>query len=927
MEYINEWTEVGQLGRALVAIALGSSFVATIAFAKRWERLGRWAFWTHAVALLGTIGIIFLLFATHRYEFQYIWKHLNNLMPMRFILSAFWGGQEGGFLLWMFWNMVLAAVVLLGKESRWKMPVMAWLSGIMLFLSSMLLGVYFGDFLLGLDPFLLLRDAPENLGLPWTRQPDYLSAFPLFQDGKGLNPLLQNYWMTIHPPTLFLGFAATTVPFAYAMAGLFDREDRSWMRPALRWSFFGVGILGTGILMGGAWAYEALSFGGFWAWDPVENASLVPWLTLVAGAHLLLINRNRKEPTALFSTYYLPIITYLLVVYSTFLTKSGILGDTSVHSFVDSGILPQLLAFLLTYTALAHAALLPNRQGFFALLGLWGLMFWVMWKGYPAEGVLVGLAGSGVAAAWAFRKGFEKRDEEESLASREFWMFAGAMLLVVSALHITFQTSIPVINHFLAPFAGLFERWGEAWDSDFLRRLAAHDFAPGTDLDATYHRIQVPLAVLISVLMGSTQWLSYRGAGNQKPLVLKRLRLSLLATLVVGLVLLGVYGVSRMSVPLTLLLLSTAFAVFANLQYIWAFLRGKWDAMGASVAHVGFGLLLFGAVLSTSQKDIISQNQIGDIRSLSEELDNREDLLMMQGDTLSMGPYFVHYARKYTEGIHVKFDMEYFERADRLYRTGDVVYFDGMVFEALEDHVASANFEDDIESRWRFLPMPNKRQAEVVAPWESGIPGPKLFTLSPRIQLNEQMGNAPEPDTRHGLFQDLYTHIKWGRVTPLETDEEGWLGGRKQSLVVGDSMLIGGTLLTLDSLRSVPVEERPDRGLLDKDLALAACITLSGKSGKAVHQPLYIVRDSLLIPDLYEATDWGLKFRVDQFSPETETLEMTIWEHASVKKDFVVMQAAIFPLINVLWVGCILMALGTFMAVRSRWKRDARVRH
>lgn len=156
-------------------------------------------FWTHAVALLGTIGIIFLLFATHRYEFQYIWKHLNNLMPMRFILSAFWGGQEGGFLLWMFWNMVLAAVVLLGKESRWKMPVMAWLSGIMLFLSSMLLGVYFGDFLLGLDPFLLLRDAPENLGLPWTRQPDYLSAFPLFQDGKGLNPLLQNYWMTIHP--------------------------------------------------------------------------------------------------------------------------------------------------------------------------------------------------------------------------------------------------------------------------------------------------------------------------------------------------------------------------------------------------------------------------------------------------------------------------------------------------------------------------------------------------------------------------------------------------------------------------------------------------------------------------------------------------------------------------------------------------------
>lgn len=924
MEFLNEWTGVALLGQVLVALAFSASVVATVAFARKWPFLGKWAFWTHAVSLFSVIALIFVLFAFHRYEFQYIWKHLNNQMPMRFILSAFWGGQEGGFLLWMFWNTVLAAIVLHGKDSVWKMPVMAWLSGIALFLSSMLLGVYFGDFMLGMDPFLLLREAPENLGLPWTQRADYLTAFPLFQDGKGLNPLLQNYWMTIHPPTLFLGFAATTVPFAYAMAGLRRREDRSWMVPALRWSFFGVGILGTGILMGGAWAYEALSFGGFWAWDPVENASLVPWLTLVAAAHLLLINRHRKEPTALFSTYYLPVITYLLVVYSTFLTKSGILGDTSVHSFVDSGILPQLLAFLLTYTALAHGALLPGIKGYAGVVGLWGIAVVVMLKGYPAEGVLLGLGLSSIAGWWAFRNGFEQRKEEDSLASREFWMFAGSLLLVVAALHITFQTSIPVLNKFLAPFSDFFARLGEQWDSEVFRRLAAHDFAPGTDLDATYHRVQIPLAFLITVFMAVAQWLPYRGKGVTWGGVFKRLRGSLLATLLVGLMIVFIYGWNRMSIPLLLLLMSTVFAVFANGHYLWAFLRGKWDAIGPSVAHVGFGMLLFGAVLSTSQKNIISQNQIGDIQSLSEELNNREDLLMLQGDTLPMGPYFVQFARKYTEGIHVKFDMIYFEKKEKQYQAGDVIYFDGMMFQAMEDHVASERFEEDLEVFWQFIPLPNKRQADAAQVWASGVPGEPLFTLAPRIQLNEQMGNAPEPDTRHGLFQDLYTHIKWGRVTPLETDEEGWLGGRTSSMVVGDSMLIGSTLLTFDSLRAVPVEERADRGLLDRDLALAACVTLEGKRGISSHQPLYIVRDSLIVPDLYEAQDWGIKFRIDKFDPQNGQVDWTIWEHESVKQDFVVMQAAIFPMINVLWLGCLLMAVGTFMAVRSRWKRDRR---
>ena len=182
-EYIGEWTEVAFLGRTLIALAFGASFVAVVSFLKEWNHIGKRAFQLHAISTFASIALIFALFGAHRYEFQYIWKHLNNEMPMRFIFSAFWGGQEGGFLLWMFWHNVLG-LILLRTTTRWSAKVMATLSGIELFLSSMLLGIYFGDFQLGLDPFLLLREAPNNWGLPWTGRLDYLTSFTCSRTDK-----------------------------------------------------------------------------------------------------------------------------------------------------------------------------------------------------------------------------------------------------------------------------------------------------------------------------------------------------------------------------------------------------------------------------------------------------------------------------------------------------------------------------------------------------------------------------------------------------------------------------------------------------------------------------------------------------------------------------------------------------------------------
>jgi cytochrome c-type biogenesis protein CcmF len=188
--------------------------------------------------------------------------------------------------------------------------------------------------------------------LPFIQNANYLAKL----NGRGLNPLLMNYWMTIHPPTLFLGFASTLIPFSFSIAALWNKQYTKWQIVALPWTYFGILILGVGVLMGGAWAYEALSFGGFWAWDPVENSSLVPWLVLVAAGHTMIINKNKGG--SLFTTHFLAIGSFLLVLYSTFLTRSGVLGNASVHAFTDLGMTGQLVIYVLAFVLITVALLI-----------------------------------------------------------------------------------------------------------------------------------------------------------------------------------------------------------------------------------------------------------------------------------------------------------------------------------------------------------------------------------------------------------------------------------------------------------------------------------------------------------------------------------------------------------------------------------------
>ncbi|MEN9448483.1 MAG: hypothetical protein RJA25_1773, partial [Bacteroidota bacterium] len=398
----------GKIGHFLIILAFATSLAACLAYlfatiyrddtkkSISWVSFGRKMFILHAVAVLGIVATFLFIIHGHFFEYKYVWEHTSKSLPTYYQFSAMWSGQEGSTLLWMFWHAVLGCVLIV-KAKEWESPVLTIVALAQVLLGSMLLGIYIFGYRLGSSPFALIRD---TMDIPvFKLNPDWVA-----EDGTGLNPSLQNYWMVIHPPTLFLGYAACTIPAAYAIASLWLKKYTEWIKPVFPWSLFALMILGIGILLGGAWAYEALSFGGFWAWDPVENASLVPWLILAAGIHTLMAYKHTGY--SLHATYTFFIGAFIMVLYSSFLTKSGVLGDASVHSFTDLGMSGQLVVIMLAF-------LLPS---------LYLLIIRTIKKEIPGK------------------------SKEEELSSREFWLFIGSLVFIFAAIHITVLTSFPVIN-------------------------------------------------------------------------------------------------------------------------------------------------------------------------------------------------------------------------------------------------------------------------------------------------------------------------------------------------------------------------------------------------------------------------------------------------------------------------------------------------
>ncbi|MFN5478562.1 MAG: cytochrome c biogenesis protein CcsA, partial [Chitinophagaceae bacterium] len=256
IEYNGEHLLIGQIGMFLSLLAFFSALVAAFANFKAagaadaiqekpWQRLARTSFILNVLSVIGLFLTLYLIIYNHYFEYKYAHQHSKRSLDMQYLLSCFWEGQEGSFMLWAFWNAVLG-LLLIRWSKKFEFPVMAVMSMAQVFLASFLIGIYFFDIKIGSNPFVLMRN--EFPDAPIFRDPDYLTKY--LTDGNGLNILLQNYWMVIHPPILFLGFASSIVPYAYVVAGLWKKDHSGWLRPAMPWALFCAGILGLGIMMG-----------------------------------------------------------------------------------------------------------------------------------------------------------------------------------------------------------------------------------------------------------------------------------------------------------------------------------------------------------------------------------------------------------------------------------------------------------------------------------------------------------------------------------------------------------------------------------------------------------------------------------------------------------------------------------------------------
>ena len=586
--YIGEWSKAAFSGSAMLTLSSILSLVSFVVYALASKRnspqlkwIGRSAYVLHFVLIAAAMALLFVLLKNHRYEFVYVWKHTANHLPIKYVISGLWAGQEGSFLLWILFQ-GLMGMLLLFTARKWESITMTVVSLGQFVLTTMILGFKAFGFQLGQSPFLLLRNSDMNDGSGFFDNANYLS---MIADGNGINPLLENYWMVIHPPVLFLGYASTIVPFAYAIGALIKKEYHSWLKPAFPWTGFSLMVLATGILLGGAWAYESLTFGGFWAWDPVENASLIPWLVLLATLHMMIVNRKQKHSYGM--SFLLATLSYLLVIYASYLTRSGVLGETSVHAFGNNGLSAQMVVIMLIAVVATAVLYLRNIKHF-------------------------------------------PQIKQDQVLSREFWMFLGVIVILLSAFQVFISTSIPVFN-----------------------KLFGSEIAPPQDVVAFYNKWQTPFAIGIVALMAVSLILRY-GKNNALKFT-KRMIVPLLAAVVLFYIELKVFMIE--GAVLISLLFFSAFAITASFDYL---VRNKFNLYGLSnvLSHMGAAIMLTGVLAAFSQSDVISSNTTR--YNLGDETMNKENQVLFKGKKKELGPYWVSYDSLETESTYLIYTLNFF---------------------------------------------------------------------------------------------------------------------------------------------------------------------------------------------------------------------------------------------------------------------------
>jgi cytochrome c-type biogenesis protein CcmF len=819
MPYEGEHLLIGQIGHFVSLLALVSALVALVAYYKSarlqpgspeadtWKKMARGGYIINAISVVSLFVILYLIIYNHYFEYKYAHQHSKRSLDMQYLLSCFWEGQEGSFMLWSFWNAVLG-LVLLARAGKWEAPVMTFFSIAQVFLASFLMGIYFFDVRVGTSPFVLMRN--EFPDAPVFRDPQYL--FKYLTDGNGLNVLLQNYWMVIHPPVLFLGFASTLVPFSYSLAGLWTRDFKGWIKPALPWSLFSAGILGLGIMMGAAWAYESLTFGGYWAWDPVENASMVPWLLLVAGIHTMLIYKHTGHSGH--ATFLFLPLSFLLVLYSTFLTRTGVLGDTSVHSFTGEGnsLYWHLIVMMLLYACTWFLVYIRNR------------------KAIPVE------------------------HREESMQSREFWMFVGSLLLLVSSLYIIVLTSLPFIN----------KLFGTQW-------------AIGQDVEYVYNRVMILVSFVIAILTALTQYLKYRDT-PKKYFREKIFWPSLIALAISAFVSAtgnfdyDKYGLGFLT-AIHLALWAGIYTVIANAAYMFIVMRKNLKAAGASLSHLGFGLMLVGILVSSSKKELVSRNRTGIAVPGLKDAKGRdenplENITLIHGVPTPMGNYTVTYLEDST------------------------VTKDEKVFFKL-------NFRRTDTAAGRVLDEFNVY--------------PNAFLMKGQ----EGMQLSSNPGAKHYLHKDIFVYItSWLNPDNIK-DTASFM---TRSVQAGDTMFYSNGFAVVDKVMMANKYDNQDLPVVDS--AWLTEVTVFAKDGRSFKvQPAFLVKDNMGSQKLDTVISQSLVFNLDRRGKDEVILGMK--ESGAVMR-YITLKAYSFPMINLLWLGTIVMTAGFLMSMFYRMRQGGR---
>ncbi len=351
------------IGHYLIFLAFASCisymsfyFMADRTGRKIYLKLGRISYIYFSGFVLAASAFLLHLIQSGDYSYKYVYDYSSSDLSYFIKVSSFWAGQQGSYLLWLFFLSILGYYIIIrGRE--YKPLAMAFYG---------LANLYFCIILMALSPF-------DKLMVPQ-------------MEGAGLNPLLNDFWMVIHPPIIFIGYATVAVPAVIAMAALAKNHYQNWAKISFGPIALATVALAAGNILGGFWAYKTLGWGGYWAWDPVENSSFIPWIVSLALVHSMII--ERKSGSLPKTNLFLAMFTFLLVIYGTYLTRSGVLQDFSVHSFVDLGINVWLIGFMLLFIGLSSVLffmrvgsikgppvdLTPNSRYFALMSSVWLLL-------------------------------------------------------------------------------------------------------------------------------------------------------------------------------------------------------------------------------------------------------------------------------------------------------------------------------------------------------------------------------------------------------------------------------------------------------------------------------------------------------------------------------------------------------------------------